>query len=273
MCGILGLWCQRSVPNTVIIDKLFSSAEKRGKDGVGYVIYDSKSLLSMYYKSVDNYSKVKETVLKDIKDNLKIGSVLLGICRSQPETEGNTTEENMQPIVAQGKVGDSVGLYLVHNGAISNRIYKELKEWNDRQKFPYNYTTQIDSEAILVSYLKHNRNIKEALEYLSGGMACLFIDKSKNILYTWNDHLPLSHSYIRGDLGCYFLHSSDECLREIVKKTCHATQDGVNIWEQWYGHPLNGPRIKCIDLDSGFVSTIKYSPRYITQTWDSYLSK
>jgi 7-cyano-7-deazaguanine synthase in queuosine biosynthesis len=263
MCGILGLWCQKSVPDISIIDTLFTYAEKRGKDGVGFVIYDSIRKMTVYDKHVESYSQVKDTVLKDIKDNLKIGSVLLGICRSQPETEGNTTKENMQPIIAQGKMGDSMGLMLVHNGAISNRIYKELKDWTEKERFPYNYTTKIDSEAIIVSYLKHNRNIKEALEYLSGGAACLMVDVSKNALYIWADHQPISHAYVRGDLGCYFLHSSDECLRKIVKDVTGSTQDGMCVWEDWYSHPLRGHRIKILDLDSGFVSTMKYKPRYI----------
>ena len=269
MCGILGLWCQKSVPDINIIDKLFTYAEKRGKDGVGYFIYNSRSKVTSFRKFKESYSEVRVELLSLISKELTINSVLLGICRSQPETEGNTTIVNMQPIVHDPK-----GLYLVHNGAISNRIYNELKKWNKEENDSnYYYTTNIDSEAILVSYLKHNRNIKDALEYLSGGMACLMVDSEKNCLFLWNDHQPLSHSYIRGDLGCYFLHSSDECLRDIVKYTCHATADGVCCWEQWYGHPLNGPRIKILDLESGFVSTIKYSPRYITSTWDSYLSK
>jgi len=252
-------FARESVPDIEVLDTLFRWGEKRGSDGFGLVKISKDGRVSTRLYPKETYSNYSKDVKNYLSKNLKIGDIILAISRALPETESPSSSKNMQPIVN----GD---LILVHNGAITKRIHDELIQWS-KETNEFKFTTNIDSEAILAAYTKFNFNMKQAMEYISGGVASIIIDNKKRKIYLITDFKPLAHCYVRG-VG-YFIASDNDCLREIVEKLTHSPRDGINLWEYWYSHYLRGQRIKEIDIDSGMTTTISYNPRYITQDWDS----
>ena len=191
---------------------------------------------------------------------MDFGKILLASCRATPETEPVTTEDMIQPIT---KVD---GFYLVHNGGITDSIKEELQS----DKSWLQWKTPLDSEAILAAYTAHGRNMKEALEYLSGSWAFIMLDMNKKMMYAATSFNPLAHMYIRG-YG-YFLHSSNDVLKQVLFNLTMQTSDGVNVWESWYHHYIDGYTIIETDLLSGFQRKRKYTPRFLHPKWNS-LSK
>ena len=269
MCGLVTFYARESVIDYKHLDTLFSWSEKRGRDGFGYVIIrkndDGIRKIFSEYRNSKSYSECKDEVKKTIEavNGLKIGDLIIAISRACPETEGKTDSVNlirtMQPIYSEEH-----DLVVVHNGAVSNSILQNLKNMPDST---YKFTTNIDSEAILAAYVLKQRNMKDTMELLSGGFAAIMYDERKDMLYVMNDFKPIAHGYVRG-VG-FFLHSDNDALGEVIQNITGCTRDGVAMWETWYHHYLSGGRIKEIDLDSGFMRNIKYSPRFITQQWDS----
>ena len=130
MCGIFAFFNQDSgikLPREILKSAAIE-AQKRGRDGYGYMINDS------LYKdpSSENFELHK----------INIGKYSFGVinCRAKPETEQATTKSNMQPIsyVDMFNTKD----YLVHNGAVSEKYKDEMFV-----KHKWNPGTQIDSEA------------------------------------------------------------------------------------------------------------------------------
>ncbi len=269
MCGLMGFFARESRIDYKHLDTMFKGTENRGQDGFGFVIIknkDGERDISRSFRDHRKYSDCKDLV-KSVYDKnpLNIGDVIIAISRAAPETEGNTNKNEldatMQPIV-----NDDHGLVVIHNGAVMQRICNELKQWAE-DTGEYTFTTDIDSEAILCSYVKHQRNIKDTMEYLSGGFAFILYDQKKDCLYVVNDHMQMNHSYLK-QVG-FFLHSDLDPLRKIIFEVTGCRKDGVNLWEMWYCHPLSGHAIRCIDLQSGFMSKQSYTPRYITPTFDT----
>lgn len=262
MCGISCFFARESTPSEKTIDTLLKWGEKRGTDGFGAIIYkrDKQKCESIY--SLETYSNIKDSVIKQIREKMEIGDILIAISRAAPETECSTTLNDIQPITNSNCV-------LAHNGAISNSVLKKLKK--DTESI-FTFRTDIDSEGILASYIKNGRNIKDAMEEISGGVAAVLLDQIKDRLYIISDFKPVAHSYIK-DLG-YFVSSDNDCLREIVENQKGASRCGMCLWEDYYYHWLSGQHIYSIDLDSGFQTKINYSPRYIiSDKWDSNFSK
>lgn len=259
MCGISMFFARESIPDITLLDILFKWGEKRGNDGFG-LCHITPNGSKLVYKTDETYSKHNYNV-KDflLSNGLGVGDIIIAISRAQPETEAPTTLDNIQPIINNNIV-------LVHNGAVCNYISNKLKE-KCKTTDQYKFETFIDSEAIIASYILHGRNIKNALEYISGGVACILLDMGKKKIYLATDFKPIAHCYIRG-IG-YFVASDNDCLREIVQKITGAPRDGMNVWEDWYAHYIRGNSIKEIDIDSGMTRSIKYKPRYITQDWDT----
>lgn len=82
--------------------------------------------------------------------------------------------------------------------------------------------------------------------------ALIAYDKKKDCLYVYNrDDNIIAHAYIRG-IG-FFVHTEMKPLRDAIQVVCHVARDGMNLWENWYGHPLEGRTYREIDLDSGFM--------------------
>jgi len=270
VCGITAFFCRESVPDYKYLDLLFRGAEQRGQDGFGYALIrclDGERKIQRVTKWVEPYSEIAQSVKYDIDNigGLQIGDVIMAIARAQPETEPETKSsainETAQPIYNQDE-----NLVLIHNGAVSQQIYNDLYDWSEETHL-YNWHSVIDSEAILACYVKHGRNMKDTMENLSGGFACILYDEKKDMLYVINDHMQLSHCYIRG-LG-FFLHSDNDVLGQVIHDYLGATRDGMFIWENFYHHYLDGHAIREIDLQSGFMRKEKYTPRYITPAFDT----
>lgn len=265
MCGIAAFFARESSIDLKHLDTLFKWSEKRGQDGFGFVLIrpeNGKRKIDLTFRDHRKYSECRNDVLRTLKQTgIEIGDLVIAISRAAPETEPatdpNKIDKTLQPII-----NEEEGVVVVHNGAVSNSILQTLKDEGN-----YEFNTDIDSEAIIASYIRHNRNIKDTFEFLSGGFAVILYDERKDTLYTINDFKPIAHGYVRG-LG-YFLASDDNAIGEIIQDITGCARDGVAMWETWYRHPLRGQRIQEIDLDSGFIRKINYSPRFITQKWDS----
>jgi len=263
MCGISGFFARESIPDFKVIDTLFKGMMNRGNDGFGfYWIHKSKDgrKIELVHKSAKNYTDPENIdLVKSIYSRMNIGDVLIGIQRAAPETESSTDmnkiQETMQPIW-----NEENGICVVHNGAVMRKIHQELIDWSMKTK-EYKFKTKIDSESILCSYVKHRRNMKNTMEYLSGGFALIMFDEQKDSLIVANDHMQIAHGYIRG-IG-FFLHSENDVIGQVIYDDLGVTRDGVNIWELYYHHPLDGGAIREIDLQSGFMRKTKYTPRYI----------
>jgi len=257
MCGIVGYWAKESVLDFKHIDSLMIDAEKRGSNGVGIAIIDTKNKTTITYRSDKSYSQIKDDIQKMYDNQMKLNNLFFGLCRAQPETEPPSTpdDENMQPVFIKD---DSREMTLIHNGAISSPCINELKQH-------YDFKTNIDSEAIIRSYQFYNYDIKKAIENISGGIAALMYDNLTNQLHIINTHNPLSQGYIKG-YG-FILHSSFEAIDKVVFNITHAKRDGMAVWEYWYHHPLSPFRIMTIDLESGFIQKIPFEPRYIHPVW------
>lgn len=276
MCGIAGMFDRGSSFSLRYRDMIAQSTEKRGQDGFGVVhICRSRPNLILekkyrIFKSEKPYSELTKT--EDAKWDLwrrilyggesmipTYKDLTLIISRAAPETECATDSLNLdktlQPIINWDEE-----LVLIHNGAISNRIRDQLGH-------SYTYKTNIDSEAIIASYLRFGRNIKDAMEFICGGVAALLYDGKKDVLYAINDFKPLAVGYLRGQ--GLILNSIKEDIDAVIEDQFDVKRNGVCCWESFYSNYLPGGFIHEIDLQSGFIKDIQYSPRYMTNVWDS----
>lgn len=236
-------------------DILLSGASLRGEDGVGVSVITDSVVLTK--KWIGTYKSQKEEILDFVFSNMSLNSILLVNCRATPETELTTSIEMLQPIINDNMV-------LVHNGGVTDIIHQELESKE------YEFITSIDSECILQAYKKYGYNIKNTMEYLVGSFAFVLVDLKKNKIYAVTSFNPLAHMYIRG-YG-YFLHSDNECLGQILESLTGQTQDGVNVWESWYHHYLDGYTIIETDLQSGFQFKQNYEPRFLHPVWNKNVS-
>jgi len=262
MCGIFAYWGRESVLGTDRLDILFRGAERRGTDGCAFIVFGPDDNKFFGKKFANSYSENRNEILKMYSEGINTGDIVIGICRAQPETESRS-DDAMQPILVD--VENKRSLCLVHNGAISTYSINKLKQMG--QKFH----TKIDSEAIINAYISFGYNIKLAMEFLSGGIAAIMYDSYKNKLYALCNHNPLSQGYVRG-YG-YFLHSLNETIGEVINNITGANHDGMNVWEDWYHHPLKTNRILEIDIDSGFINKIPFEPNYLHPTWKKQILK
>ena len=263
MCGIVGFWARDSLLDWNVMDMLFTEAEKRGQDGFGICIITHKN--SDNYRRIytrkwkESYSKIKHEVEGFYNLHAFQDSITLGICRAQPETEPITDEKNMQPIVYIDKKGNQ--FVLVHNGAISSHSYNEILFYKEDD-----FTTDIDSEAIIHAYRHYNYDIIKTMENgIAGGVAAILYDNRTEQLHIITTHSPLAEGYIKG-VG-YIIHSSYEAIDKIVSDYTSAKRDGMNVWEYWYHHPLNPHTVYSLDLDSGFLRIKEFEPKYDHPIW------
>ena len=94
MCGLAGFVLRESVPDWEIFDSLFTWAQNRGTDGFGVsVISRDKDIRT--FNTLDPYTDKRDDVRKWLDAcELKIGDVLLAICRAAPEQEPPSSEIN-----------------------------------------------------------------------------------------------------------------------------------------------------------------------------------
>lgn len=251
MCGIVGYWAKEATLYRKSLDMLFAGAARRGRDGVGVGIYTPQFGMKFLQRFPHPYNHCKDQVLDMIEETLSVGDILLVSCRATPETELETTEEMLQPIAR-------IGTVLVHNGGITDSINKELSELSPPRR---RFITDIDSEGIQVAYLVHGYNMVKTMEYLSGSFAFILIDMLKDKLYAVTSFNPLAHMYIKG-YG-YFLHSDLKSLNQVLRHITGASRDGMNVWESWYHHYIEGYTILETDLESGFQYKKRYHPNFL----------
>jgi len=259
MCGLSCFFFRECGSNADILEPLLNAGQERGKDGFGYTILNDH-----YFRM----SKVPYTDTNKIINNIgsiPIGSVFISNHRAAPETEKvvdiNNLNKTLQPIV-----NSEEGLFLVHNGSVSNFIVNEMKN-------KYKFETNIDSEAILAAYLNFDRDMKRTMKYLSGGFSFLLVDTKKKRLYAVCTHNPLYAGYVRG-YGLFFSSTRDGVTNTVSKiKNVQIEKCTMNIWEDYYFHQIKEYTVCEIDLDSGMQTEYNFTPRYITTQYDPYLMK
>jgi len=251
MCGVVCYWAREGLLSRHQYDLLFTGAEQRGMDGFGVTI-KGETIRSL--KVLGPYSSERNNVLDFVEQFMGVGDILIASCRATPETEKETDMEMIQPMEA----GNPIDLVLSHNGGVTDSVKDSLA---------FDYQTNIDSEAIIAAYLQFGKNMKNAMEFLSGSFAFVMLDTISNQLYAVTSFNPLAHMYIR---GCgYFYHSDNDVLTQVLESITGAKRDGMNVWESWYHHYLPGYTIIQTDLDSGSQSHTEYDPRFLHPVWNS----
>lgn len=113
-------------------------------------------------------------------------------------------------------------------------------------------------------YVEQQRDMKRSLESCEQcDINLIACDLNKMNLMTANDGhqgLQMCHAYVKG-VG-FMLHENMVCLRNIIHKFTDCSQDAVNLWETWYGHPLESEVIRETDLESGSMRKIKFNPKW-----------
>lgn len=128
--------------------------------------------------------------------------------------------------------------------------------FNDWKKFADNYLYKL--------YIKNQRDMKRTLEDCDQcDINLIACDLKKMNLMSANDGhcgIQMCHAYIKG-IG-FMLHQNMVCLRNIIHSFTDCSQDAVNLWETWYGHPLEQEVIRETDLESGAMRKIKFNPKW-----------
>ena len=261
MCGIVGYWATDSIPSPLAIDKLLEYGEKRGTDALGYSVYNKHLEKVLERKVLDVVGLDNRAIYTShIINNLELGSVLLANYRAAPETEPESRDEKtIQPIYG-------LGCCLVHNGSVSKKIFDELSK-------NYQKTSELDSEAIIWAYDLYGRNMKAAMEYLSGGFAFLMLDSVNRKLFAVCSHNPLYCGYVRGH--GLFLSSFSEAIYKTISilKGCQITRQNIMVWEDYYCREFPANTITEFDLESRSINETKFTPRYIHPKYDPYVIK
>lgn len=256
MCGLSGYFCRESGEKSEILKGLFDEAAKRGSDGFGYFKYNIET---------ENYEYSHNTTLDFDIENIQLnkGDILISNHRAAPETECSVKEhereKTLQPIF-----NEEANVVIVHNGSVSETI---VNEFSDKMK------TNIDSEAIIHAYVKFGRNMKQTMEYLVGGFAFLLLDMDKKKLYAVCSHNPLYNGYVRGH-GLFF----SSTLEGVFDTVSYLKNHPVNmnlmaVWEDYYANQMPEYNIVEIDLLSGMCNDYSFEPRYVTSTYDPYITK
>ena len=247
MCGILGFLCTEGILDVLSLETLIIEARERGKDGFGLVIYRPNTNEKVFeYKSLLDYAKTREDFLRELsRVNMQLGDIVLGICRNAPETELMSTQLSViQPLEVDN-------FLYVHNGSVTDKYVNEYKDQME---------TGLDSEVIGLAYSRYGRNMKIALESISGGWSLIGLDKLKRQLIVATSFLPLAQGYIKG-YG-YVIHSSITGIRKLLKRLGYPTQY-TRIWENFYCDELPPYTIFAIDVDSGLVVTNEYNFNFL----------
>jgi len=265
MCGITGYISRGSGIHFGALQVLLKQGEKRGHDGFGYhVDAEFENCPDDSYFHSEFFPNIPESydfLFKHL--SMSPNTIFLSNHRAAPETESETDpnrlRETLQPIV----IGEYADFVLVHNGSVSNFIVNELKEHTD-------FETDIDSEAIIRAYEVFNYDMKNTMEYLSGGFAFLLLDNRKRKLYAVCSHNPLYCGFVRG-YGLFYSSTEKGILDAISEiKGVPIVKNTINIWEDYYVHRVKEYTINEIDLQSFMVNEIPFKPRYVTNNYDPY---
>ena len=153
MCGIFGFFSSGSKQvkvspmNRVLFNVIGAKAQERGNDGYGYMV-----------DGFTRFEKRPGVLFSD--SNLVSSKSSFGMinCRAKPETESETSEKNIQPLVRCNH-------WLVHNGALSESYNKHLFKRNN-----YSPKTDLDSEG-LMCIMSNDLKLKDELSKVDGGFA------------------------------------------------------------------------------------------------------
>ncbi|MCK5020440.1 MAG: 7-cyano-7-deazaguanine synthase [Candidatus Peribacteraceae bacterium] len=257
MCGISAYFATESTPHPDVLKILEHYGRQRGTDAIGYCIIDTQS-----GNLIDSHHTVK--ILKGAELMRTAGvtqnDILLMNHRARPEMESESIgSDSIQPIMYEDE-----GLYLIHNGSVSNFIYNELKE-------KYVPRTKLDSEAIIWAYLEHGRNMETAMKYLSGGFSFLLVDTRRKKLIAVNTHNPMYCGYVCGH-GLFFSSMADATYDIISRlKGFDVRHMNMNRWEDYYMRELPANTIVEFDMQSTMINEFSFEPRYIHPNRDPYL--
>lgn len=280
MCGIGLVWAKESVPTFRQLDILMLGAEKRGQNGFGVCLLDEK-MRCQWQGKFNSYEEGRGRIYLKVQRSLMVGGFLLFSSRATPETESPTSADknNVQPIVypikksielmgvrdssvvpvANYEIDSTHHLYLAHNGGVTDSIAKQYFEGFQR-------ITTLDSEAIIAAYIAEKNNMQNVMEKLSGSFAFILLDNIKQCVYAVTGFNPLAHMYIKG-VG-YFLHSDLDVLKVVLYQETGVVHDGMNVWESWYHHYIEGYTIIETDVQSGFQRKHTYKPNFMHPTWN-----
>lgn len=248
MCGIGAFFARESVPDFKSIMKPMCNA---------YLDYNNRrhidSIIIRPVRPDDIGNKnIKPSIIEwDCDHNI------------QTEIEGNYWESFEMFFSDNMKVGD-----LLIFG-----IGTEVRYFKDEQIVIANNSSNVRTfkdpkvntlEYLVELYKKNQRDMKRTLEACDQcDINLLASDIKKMNLMSANDGhagIQMCHAYIKG-IG-FMLHQNMVCLRNIIHDFTDCSQDAVNLWETWYGHPLEGEVIRETDLESGSMRKIKFNPKW-----------
>lgn len=151
-CGVVGITSSDST--SMYLYFALRSLQHRGQESAGIVTFQD----AIHYKRDMGlvHEIFDEKLISDLKGNCGIGHV-------RYSTQGSSTYDNAQPVVATSSIGE---ISLAHNGEIVNA--KELRE--KFQKEGWAFFSESDSEIIvrmLVNYIKnYDGDVRKALKKL-----------------------------------------------------------------------------------------------------------
>jgi len=258
MCGISCYFANEAAPSSEVLLNLLKYGEQRGTDALGFTLVGKDE----NFFGILNSGKVVglgdlAKISSEVSDEMKVGDIFLANHRSAPETEVSSEDgASIQPII-----DETNEIILVHNGAVSNFIYQELAKNNKAN-------SELDSEAIIWSYLDHGRNMKRTMEYLSGGFAFVMVDMHRGKLFAVASHNPLYAGYVNG-YGL-FMSSLKEAIFSTISliKGTTITRHNIAIWEDYYCQEIPANTIVEIDIESGMRNEMTFQPRYIHPNFD-----
>lgn len=214
-------YARESVPNLKILNEYFKDFENCWPAYNIELVVINRTFVNNQVKIVNRRHVDVESyldLLRFISDNLKIGGIAI------------MSVMNDRRIKSIEYGDDSAEVSVCRNE--NNEVFREIYEDNKKDA--------------LNSFL-------DCLTYMD---IVIYYDSLKDCLYEWHrKDDQMSHGYIRG-LG-FFINSNMEPIRRVIQEVCHTSRDGMNLWENWYGHPLDSKHYREIDLDSGFMRIVE----------------
>jgi len=197
-----------------LIKTVAIEAQKRGRDGYGYMINDA-----LYKESSSDTFEMF---------NVRIGRQSFGMvnCRAKPETEQATTKINMQPISYVDMFNNKE--YLVHNGAVSESYKDEMFK-----KHSWKPITKIDSEALLCMCV-HEGVDANTLSKINGGFAFIHMKVFEGKLQKVSvacKYQPLYALEVASPAGSVIFYHSLKSGIDILKKYYEAGEYFINEYE------------------------------------------
>lgn len=234
MAGIAAYFARESVPSYTDIMRSMINAylTYRMTQNVNAVVVKKDSTVIEWnydYKELDRIDF--DSVFKEFYNNVDVGDlIIIGVNKEIKY--------------------DSENKFIIANDSSNCRTF------NKNNESAIEYLSKL--------YIDCKRDMKRTLEECDQcDINLIACDVKKMNLMTANDGhcgLQMCHAYIKG-VG-FMLHENMVCLRNIIHDFTDCSQDAVNLWETWYGHPLEAEVIRETDLESGSMRKIKFNPKW-----------